>query len=323
MATILEKMSKLNQLICASQVANTGFGSCFLDMEQIIGAFIVPNGYSLTAAELLAIEASLTADKKVATKLARIYPVGGFVGVESGTEDKTVQTFAYGGKKVVREGDYDWTFQFTEGGLCLHKALRSFNSNGSWSVIFYDDKFRLFGTTGSVAGSMYGIPLKMLWANPWTPNDGSNTAMYKIQMVFEPRYINDALAYAEAGSYLTEIKGLQDAIITKNTWVEATGVANVSVQTQCGTDLSEVYPTELALTAVWKANNASTGAAITVSSVAYVSATDSFNVTVDTADSDFPAGTQGVLLDLQITATLATNGIVDFESAGAITLPTT
>lgn len=316
-------MSKLNQLICANQVANTGFGSCFLDMEQIIGAFIVPNGYSLTAAELLAIQASLTADKKVATKLARIYPVHGFVGVESGTEDKTVQSFPYGGKKVVREGDYDWTFQFTEGGLPLHKALRSFNSNGAWSILFYDEKFRLFGTTGSVAGSLYGIPLKMLWANPWTPNDGSNTAMYKLQVVFEPRYINDALGYAEAGSYLLDVKGLQDAIITKNSWNESTGVVNISIQTQSGTDLSEVYPTELALTAVYKASNASTGAAITISSAVFVSATKSFNVTLATGDSDWPATTEGIIFDLAANSTLESNGIVDFESAGTITLPTT
>ena len=316
-------MADLNRLICANNVANTGFGSCFLDMEHIIGAFIVPNGYSLTAAELADIQASLTADTKAAVKLNRAFPVGGFVAVTSGTEDKTVQTFGYGGKKVVREGDYDWTFQFTEGGLCLHKALRSFNSNGSWSVIFYDAKFNLFGTTGSVEGSLYAIPLKMLWANPWTPNDGGNSAVYAIQMVFEPRYINEDLAYVKADSYLADIPGLQDLILVKNSWNEATGVANISVITRCGTNLYEVYPTELATASLWKPSNAATGSAITVSSVAGVAATKSFNVTIDTTDTDFPAGTQGIYLDLADLAALELAGILGYESAGAITLPTT
>lgn len=316
-------MAELNQIVCASRVSNTGFGSCFLDMEQIVGAFIVPNGYKLTAVELQTLQATLVADTKVASKLARVYPLGGFVAVTSNTEDKTLQTFAYGGKKVVREGDYDWTFQYTEGGLCLHKALRSFNSNAGWSVLFYDSNFTLFGTTGADAGALYAIPAKVLWANPWTPNDGSNTAVYSIQFVFEPRYINEDLAYVAADSSISEISGLQDAQIQLVSWVEATGVAQVKIVSACGTNLYDVYATELAAAGVYTAANKATGGAIAISSVAGVSATKAFNVTVDTADSDFPSGTQGVLLNLAATSVLDAAGIVGYESAGAITLPTT
>lgn len=316
-------MSKLNQLVCANNVANLGFGSCFLDLEQIIGAFIVPNGFSLDSADLADIQTALAAATKVSVKLNRAYPVHNFLQVNSNTEDKTVQNFNYGGKKVVKEGDYDWTFEFTEGGLCLLKSLRSFNGTGKWSVIFYDSKFRLFGTTGSEEGSLYAIPLKVLWANPWTPNDGTKTAMYAVQMVFEPRFINEDLAYAEADSYLTDILGLQDIIIVKNSWNQGTGVVNVSLFSRCGTNMYEVFPTELAATAVYSAANASTGGAITVSSAAGVAATKSFNVTLSIADPDFPAGTEGILFDLAAIATLESNGITGYESAGVITLPTT
>lgn len=316
-------MANLNQLVCANQVANTGFSSCFLDLSQIVGAFIVPNGYSLTAAKLLDIQASLALDAKAASKLNRVYPIGDFVSVNSATEAKTVQTFSYGGKKVVREGDYDWTFEFTEGGMCLHKALRAFNSNGGWSVIFFDSSFKLFGTTGVVEGSLYAIPTKVMWANPWTPNDGSKSTMYSFQVVFEPRFINQDLAYAVAGSYLTDINGLQDVKITKNTWVENTGVVNVSAVTACGTNLLDVYPTELAVIGAWKANNKVTGAVITIASVAAVPATKSFNVTLDTADPDFPAGVQGILFDLGSITALEAASVIGYESAGSITLPTT
>jgi len=323
LATNFITMADLNQLICANDVANTGFGSCYLDMKQIVGGFIVPNGYKLTAAELDDLIVTLTADAKVTPKLNRIFSVGNFLAITDNTEDITIQNFGYGGKKVVREGDYDWMFQFTDGGLCLQQALRSFNSNGNWSVLFYDEDFRLFGTSGAEAGAMYGIPTKMLWTNPWKPTDGSNTTGYMLRFVFEPRYINENLAYYQATSEVADVAGLQDIILTNNSWNEGTGVANVSVFSRCGTNLYEVFPTELALVAVWAAANASTGAAITISSVAGVAATKTFNVTISTADPDFPAGTQGVTLDLVNIAGLEAENIDGYESAGALTLPTT
>jgi hypothetical protein len=316
-------MAELNNLACASNVANVGFGTCYLDLKQIVGAIIVPNGYELTSIELASLQASLVADSKAANKLSRIYPIHKIVGVTANTEEKTVQTFSTGAKAVVREGKYDWTFQFVEGGLCLSNALRSFNSNGAWSILFYDEKYVLFGRKGSTAGSLYGIPTNYLWAQPFTPNDGSNTAIYAVNVVFNPEYINEQLGYVQATSTIEDVKGLQDVNITVNSWVEATGVGNVTVMTDCGTNLGEVYPTELVDADVWIANNASTGAAITVSTRAYVSSTKTFNITVDTADSDFPTGTQGVLLNVAANSVLEANGIVGFESSGAVTLPTT
>ena len=316
-------MANLNQLNCASDVANTGFGSCFLDMKQIVGAFIVPNGYALSAADLADIQAALIADTKAVVKLNRVFPVGNFVGVTSATEDKTVQTFPYGGKKVVREGFYDWSFQFTEGGLCLQQALRKFNSNAAWSILFYDSEFHLFGTKGLVAGSLYGIPLEILWANPWMPNDGSNSAVYHLQTVFKPRYINEELAFVPAGSYLQDIEGLQDVDIVVNTWNQTTGVVNAAISSKCGTNLGEIYSTELPVVGNFKASNKVTGAAITITSVAYVSTTKTFNITIDTADADFPATTEGVLLDLAANTVLEAAGVVGYESAGPVNLATT
>lgn len=315
--------NKLNQLVCANAVSNTGFGNCFLDMQQIIGAFIVPVGFELTASEIQTLQASLIAKTKVATKLNRAFPVHKFVQMSDGSEDNQLQTFGYGGKKVVREGDYDWTFEFTEGGLCLLQGLRSFNSNGRWAIIFYDANFILFGTTGTTAGSLYGINTKTLWTKPWKPNDGSKTAMYSLQVVFEPDQINDDLAYVQADSYLTDIEGIQDILMTVNSFNEGTGVVNVSLFTRCGTDLFEVFPTEFAVTAVWSAANASTGGVIAVSSVAGVSGTKTWNVTLDTADSDWPSTTQGIIFDLKPLATLESNDIEGYESAGSATLATT
>lgn len=316
-------MANLNQIVCTNKVANTGFGNCFLDPANIIGGFIVPNGFLLDAASLADLQVSIELATKEAIKLNRAFPIGNFVAMTDNSEDKTVQTFAYGGKKVVKEGDYDWSFQFTEGGVCLQKALRSFNSNGSWSVIFYDANFVLYGTTGPDANALYGIPLKVLWTSPWKPNDGSNSTVYTIQTVFEPRFINEELAYVQAGSYLDDLKGYQDIILKARTWVEATGALNITAYSRCGTNLYDLYPTELGAVAAFKANNAFTGNAITITSVTANPATKSFDVVIATGDSDFPAAAQGILFDTVDAAALDIINVVGYESAGPITLATT
>lgn len=318
--------SLLNQLQCSTALKNTGFGTCVLQPGMIIGAFIVPNGYTLAAADLANVTttvAKLTADAKLDSKLSRIYPAGNFEEPSPATEKKTMQTFKYGGKAVVREGDIDWSFQFVQGGLCLHSALRSFNSNGGFSVLFYDANFVLYGVK-TAAGGLMGIPTKVLWTEPWDPNDGSAFAKYMIQFVFLPTYINDQLGYVQLDATLPNVVGLQDVRLTTISWNESTGVAIMTAYTACGSvNMGAIYGTALAVVGGWIFKNASTGAVITTSTVTYSAVTGRFTATADTTDPDFPAGTEGVLLDFPAVSGLVAISVSGFESLGPVTLPTT
>ncbi len=318
--------SLLNQLQCATALKNTGFGTCVLQPGMIVGAFIVPNGYTLSEANLADIAtavAKLTSDAKLDSKLSRIYPIGNFEEPTPATEKKIMQTFKYGGKAVVREGDIDWSFQFVQGGLCLHSALRSFNSNGGFSVLFYDSNNVLYGVRTSANGLM-GIPTKVMWTEPWDPNDGSAFAKYMIQFVFLPTYINDQLGYVQLDSTLPSVAGLQDVKLINTSWTESTGVAIMRAVTACGSvNMGAIYGTSLAVVGAWIARNAATGAVITTSTVTYSAVTGLFTVTIDTTDGDFPAGTQGILLDFPAVSALVGLSVSGFESTGPVTLATT
>ena len=315
-------MATLNEIVCASADSrNVGFSSCFLDMRTITGAFLVPNGYKVTAVELQDLQAKLIGDAKAVPRSGRIYPIHGFQSITDSTEAKTLQTFAYGAKIVAKEADSDWSFQFTNGGLVLHSALRGFNSNNGWSVLFYDSKFTLLGTDKG-DGGLYGIPTKINWADQWKPNTGSDVTVYMVQFVFESRYINENIGTVAAGSYLADILGLQDLAVSLDNFNEATGVAKVFVKTKWGTNLFGTYETEIADVTVWEAFNKATGGAITVTSVTSSTFDKSFIVTLDIADLDYPALAQGISLNLVNASLLDAAGVIGYESMNPLSLVT-
>lgn len=309
-------MATLNQVSCASNVSNTGFGSCYLDMKNIIGAFIVPNGYTLSSVELNDLYNTLATDKRNVSKLQRIYPIHDFVAVTSNTEDKTVQTFGYGNKAVVREGKMDWSYQFVKGGLALHKALRSFNSNGLWSVLFYDADYNLFGK--KVGTGLGGIETDFIWTSPWTPNDGGNFAVYNVQFVFNPEDINENLGFVQADSRLADVKGLEDVEITVTGINGSLAGIVVKIQTASGADLFDVYQTEIANINCWDLTKASGGGAITIASVSASPTTKEWQIFPDNTDPDFPAVGQVAILNLKPTADLELRGISNIESKAPV-----
>lgn len=315
----------LNQLQCNAAIKNTGFGSCVLQPDRIIGAIICPIGYILANSSMTSISAAVAAlitAASVDNKLSRIFPVHNLDEITDSTEKKVVQTRKYGAKYVVREGDYDWAFDFTQGGICELLAVRSFNSNGSWAILFYDSNFVLYGI--KTATGLQAIPTKMLWADPWAPNDGSALAKYMIGMVFLPKYINEMLGYVQLDYTLASVIGLQDVTPNLISWTEGSGVTVVQVNTSCGTvNMGAIYGTALAHTAAWVAKNATTGLVIAIATATYSATTGYFTITLTTGDANYPTGTQGATLDLGAVSALVAQSVIGFESTGALTLPTT
>lgn len=314
----------LNQLQCSGAIKNTGFGSCVLQPDRIIGAIICPNGYTLANSSMtsvVAAVAALTTAAAVDSKLSRIYPIHNLDEITDTSEKKIVQTKKYGAKYVVREGDYDWAFDFIQGGMCLLQALRSYNSNGAYSVLFYDANFVLYGVTTSTG--LMAIPTKMLWADPWKPNDGSNLVTYMFGAVFLPAYINNQLGSIQLDYTLMNVKGVQDVTPTLISWTEGSGVTVVQVNTSCGTvNMGTLYGTAIAHTAAWVAKNATTGLAIAIATATYSATTGYFTITLTTGDANFPTGTQGATLDLGAISALVAQSVTGFESTGPITLVT-
>lgn len=289
-------MAGLNALDCGSDVRNTGIGGCPLHFEATKGVFLVPKGRVYNQTELASpasLRAVLEADILAALG-SRIFPLHGFEVITDNTEDPTFQTMASGRQVPIREGNYNWIMQYYDGGLCLSNKLRSFKNNTGYAAIFYDADNKLFGTKKAASDGtdgMAGVPLEVLYPFPWKPNDFANAPIYRIQFSFKPNYINEDIAYANAGFNLDELNGLQNInLIVVGT--PTGGVFQVQPLTGCDkSNLYDLYSTEMADEALWTLADAATGASIPITGVTANATLQTLAVAADTADPAYTAVT--------------------------------
>lgn len=306
-------MAELNKIDCVTSYKNVGFGTCVFDPKLIAGALLFPEKKTFTAEEIADLQTTLQDMAKADSKSERLFPLHKFVAVTDNTEDVVIQTFDYGAKQIVRDGDYDVSFQYLDGALCLHTALRTFN--GPTPFLLYDKKNNIIGTT--VDGQLSTIPPHFFYAMPWKVATGSTASAYMVRFSFLPEYINENLGFVAAGFDLKEIEGLKDVEVKVNSYNEGTGVANVTLQTLCNkVNLANNLATELADDALWKAYDKETGEEITVTSVA-AAAGKTFDVTLDTEDANYPAAGGTILLNLSVVSDLDEAGVTGYEGVEA------
>lgn len=264
-------MEGLNKISCAADVKNTGICECFFDPKLLIGGILVPRKKVFTADELSDANIQATLEDLVAEdRKFRIFPMQGWVYITDGSEEPTIQTFGYGTKEPVKEGHYNWTFGFRNGGLNLSNALRSFNGlTNKYALILIENQNNLIGTTKKdVNGEdgLAGIPLEVLYTFPWKANTGSELASYRINFDFLPHHVNDLIAFKKVttSSYvLSELVGLEDIHLSD---LGGTGTTQqIGAETDCGsTNLYDLFADEFAHAAAWQAFD-SDGGVIVVS----------------------------------------------------------
>lgn len=308
-------MNKLNQINCVTGYKNVGFGTCIFDPKQIGGMLLFPEARTFTADEVASMQATLTAAAKHDSKSSRMYPIHRFVATTDNTEDAVIQTFEGGAKQIVRDGDYDLMFQYLDGALCLHTALRTFN--GATPFLLYDKRNNLIGSTSN--GLLSTIAPHFFYAKPWGMATGSTTAAYLIRVSFTPDQINEYLGFVPCDFDITDIKGLRDVEVVINSYNEGTGVANVSLVTLCNkVNLASSLATELTDADNYVATNAETGEEIDITDVAYTAGNKTFDITLDTGDSDYPDAGGKILVNFRAPSVLlSVNGITGYEGVEA------
>lgn len=310
-------MAKLNELNCAEEYKNVGFGTCVLDPKLIAGAILFNTKRSFTAEELVDFQSTLQDAAWDDSPTSRTYPVHNFVQVTDNSEDVSIQTYDYGDKSITRDGFYDWLGQFRKGGLCLSSSLRSLN--GDRFALFYDKNGVIFGYKAN--GLLTTIPV-LFYEKPWKLATGSAATEYAARFIFEPKYLNEFVAYVKVDFDPAEITGLQDIEILVNSFDPVTGELNITLQTACGAvNLYDTYSAELNNVARYLPTNPDTGGAITVTSVTPNAGNKTFDLVLDVVDADYP---DSGLIDfaLQDPSDLNTAGIPGFESV-ATTLTVT
>jgi hypothetical protein len=313
-------MNIINQLAnCNTPGGNTGYGSCFNNITFIKGALFVPAGVDYSATDLATLKAALEAGILQDDPLQRIYPVGGFKAVTDNTSKAAEQTFADGSISIVRPPFYDWSFQFTDGGLCLSVALQRANGLNRW-VMFYDDQGRLYGRNGVAADTIRGVDPNLGYTPPFTLNDGSKVTVYETRINFSADQLNVNAAVIDFGaagvglSYLTGLTGLQDVTLYQAA-ARASGVVKIGAKTSCGTvDLHIEFATALADTGAWQARNTATKKPIAISSVADDPTDLGWTITLTTADANYSAAAGGVEISLAGPTELDGLDVTGYES---------
>jgi len=310
-------MATLNQVVCQSILKNTGYGSCVFDFSKAGGAIRMPKGKVLTQTELAALRTTLDSMRLAASKSNRIFPIHGFQAVTDNSEETVFQTLGYGKQVPIRDGNYRWTFQYIDGGMCLHLALTSMNFSGTSEWLFYDDKWQIIGTKKTASDGkpgLAGVPLTF-HAHKWKLNDGANVTGYMVYFDMDPKYLNSNLGFVVADFNPEEITGLQN-IALQQTGTSSAGVFKIQALTGCDyANLFDLYSTELAAAGLWVVTNATTGNAITITSVAADANAKAFTITLSSSDPDYPATSGGLVnVSLADPTTLDAADVSGFES---------
>jgi hypothetical protein len=326
-------MSSLNSLTSGLLPANTGIASKYLNPSKIVGGFVTPAGFTLSAVQLAtpaaclaALQAACLADNPA----NRIFPIFNFIGMTDGSEATVVQKHPYGDEDTVREGLYNWKFQFRKGGLSLLNRMRRLNTTpDTIGWLWLDDNNILYGTSGldaTGAAGIMAIPQGDYHADPFKVNDGSKIAEYMIKSVFYPAYINDYVAYIDMQGLdvPTSVYGLQDLVIQATPGViPASGSFSVQVfSMEPRVNLYSAYSVLLAAANLWKAANHSTGAVITITAVTADPVNQAFTVACTITAPPYPV-TGNVDINLVGPTELATALIDGFESATPVSIPKT
>lgn len=302
----------LNQLQCASNAGNTGIGDCFLDIKNIVGGFLVPRSLELTEVDTASAAALAERLQELAFEVSgRVFPLPTFEGFTNNSTEVAIQTLTYGTGVITGEGIYDWTFQYVQGGLCLHKNLRKFNSR-TMSILLYDAAGTLYGV--KEGANLVGIPLDLLYMAPFTVNDYANITAYTIRIQIQPSTLNDAVGFVSGGTVSTwrGVEGLQDIALVRNGGVLP--AVGVDAFTGCDrTNIGTVFATELAVASAWSAVNGATGLVIPITSVT-VSAGGTFTITVDDESANYPTSGGNFVLSLVSPTALAVLNVEGYES---------
>lgn len=305
----------LNTANCAFNAGNTGIGDCAFDPKQLVGGFLVPKSFTLTAAQLATKETALAALVAAASAdlpSQRIYPLPLTLGITNNSETPVKQTYGYGAQVTVRDGMYIFNQVYADGALCLSNQLMKFNGN-RYNWIGIDAEGNIWGT--KVGETLAGIPLNEFYNNPMTLNDGANRTSYSYDLSFNKNYLNQDIAFANLGlAALQAIKGLQNIVPVQIT-AKPAATFTARLQTGCGGgpgELYDLYSAELADPANFVITNALTGNAITLTSVAAVPNSKAFLFTMDATDPDYVAGADVVLKGSTVSA-LAGNDVVGYE----------
>lgn len=200
----------LNDPGCTTYGGNTGTPGCAFFPDQIVGAILIPEAKEFSNSDLDTFVATCQT-LSISGKATRIYPIFRFDAITDNSEDVSIGTLGYGGKKINKEGKYDWIFEMVQGGHCHNNQLRKFNNDKSKKVLFVDAKGIVYGVKTSSNG-LKGFTLDFFYAYPFKVNTGEEVAKFMVRFALaKVNELNEDIGYFDCGADLEDaLPGIVD-----------------------------------------------------------------------------------------------------------------
>lgn len=265
---------------------NTRVGSCWNDIGVPRGFLIGPVGVNYTSVTVTALLAAINTNLLNDNPALRIYPVQNVVVPTDQTPDPNQITFAGNGQIVIAsENARSMSFQYYQGGYCLHRSLRGFNGQ-QLGIMIIDSKGQLVCTNGSAADTVQFISA-YFWEKQlkWAMTTSEVTA-YSAFASFDTAQIDDNGVIIDCSANgglaaLEQLTGLFNVALTSNNAQTSTTATVGAKIVGCGSaDMYALYKAALAVPGAWVVKNNATGGLLTVSGVASSDAFDGWVLTI-------------------------------------------
>lgn len=208
---------------CDSKKKNVKFGKC-AKMPGYFKQFITtPDGFAVTpeqAADPAFWQAAIEAEYA-----NRIYLWPQLFNNTPEPEETVYQTTPLS-KRKVRQGKYEWLFNFSES-MCFHRALYTHDAN-SGRIILIDMENNFHGTEDS-DGNFRGYRLDMFSPENMVDNTGDEVAMSPVRVTLKDPNERNKDGIMITVDFLGELEGLADAKLDIISAVAGEIVVDVSI----------------------------------------------------------------------------------------------
>jgi len=314
-------MPAWEQSNCTSGSANQGFSQCPPNLGQIDYNIAIPRGEKIPLSAFTDFPAYLMMKATLDDPARRWYLSLQYVTIEAANTDGQNETAGNGQERVLTVGKVGYNATVWEGGACAYKNITKWHLS--------QDRFDFIAAHGNVisgvatkdstgADAMKGITMAQVYVPNLTLATGAEGEKYMIQFK-----IGDSNQMRSARTYFTLPEGFDiTGVMPRMIDVELSGSIKsgspagdylINAVSGCGgVNLATLYATELSSPSAWIVTNATTGALITITSVAIEGS--QFKLLLDTADPDYPTAGNKVSIQLADPTVLSGLGVIGYES---------
>jgi hypothetical protein len=314
-------MELINILCDQSRVRNTGKAACIKKFGWFKGGLPVPKDWRLTGSQIADFVAEIQ-DALIADSYDdRIFMFGPFVNNVMAYGDKTTVSNADGSEDVIRGATAGWSATVKAGGMCYMRALLSFDDlqdNYNWVIINHEGSFigGAYWNEATGEDEFGGLSLSKLEVETPMVGETSDVDRYMVnyRLADKDQLFNRAMVIDTTIDPFSELDGILDVTLKQLTAITVGGGFDLGMSAGCGS----VNLGTSSSSATWanvarfSAKNATTGAAITISSASVANGV--FTIDLDAADPDYPAIGEYLTLELVSVSALAGVGLEYYES---------